>query len=134
MIIPRRSNGRRETVETNSPLSRVAVHSAEDEVHAKVGDQYAQECDDAVGVEEHRAAHCLYRAAVQRGAVYEHRYQCPYLLGVPAPVAPPRYICPHSTDEYSGCEQEHGRVEHQAAYPLQLHNLRIGISFSVTLN
>ena len=38
MIIPRRSNGRRETVEANSPLSRVAVHAAEDEVDAKVGD------------------------------------------------------------------------------------------------
>lgn len=41
-------------------LSRVAVHSAEDEVYAKVGDKHAQECDDAVGVEEHRAAHRLY--------------------------------------------------------------------------
>ena len=38
MIIPRRSNGRRETVEANSPLSRVAVHAAEDEVDTEVGD------------------------------------------------------------------------------------------------
>ena len=47
-------------MEAISPLSRVAVHSAEDEVYAKVGDKHAQECDDAVGVEEHRAAHRLY--------------------------------------------------------------------------
>ena len=40
----------------HSLSSRIAVHAAQDEVDAEVGDQHAQEGDDAVAVKEHGLA------------------------------------------------------------------------------
>ena len=91
--------------------SRVAVHAAEDEVDTEVGDQHAQEGDDAVAVEEHGLAEHGQRLAVQRQGVDDERDECPHFLGIPAPVGTPRYIGPDGADKHARGQQEHGRVE-----------------------
>ena len=100
--------------------SRIAVYAAQQVVDTEVGHQYGEEGEDAVAVQCHGAGKPRHGAAVERGGIDEHRDECPHLLGVPAPVAAPRHVGPHGTDE-DACHEQHQRgIEHQAAGHVEL--------------
>ena len=96
-------------------LHGVAVEAAEDEIHAEVGHYHAQKRDERVERVVTVVVKPWHRAAVERERVNQHRYQRPHFLGVPPPVASPRLVGPHRSDEDAGGEQIHRRFQQPAA-------------------
>ncbi len=95
------------------------MYSTEDKVHAEICDENAEKCNDAVEMEEPCIAEARQKLAVQRSSIDKHRYQCPYLLWIPAPIVTPADICPDSTDEDANGKQCHSRIQHDKREMLQ---------------
>ena len=60
------------------------MHSPKNEIDSKIGDENAQESDNAENVKIHRLANPFNTSRVQTKGIYEHCNQCPYLLGIPS--------------------------------------------------
>lgn len=89
-------------------LLRIAMHATQNVIDAKIGDKHADEGEGHVEVESTRARG-RNKAGVEGDSIDYHSDKRPRLLGVPLPVAAPRYVGPYSTDEDACGEQEEGR-------------------------
>ena len=81
------------------------MHSAEQEIHAEIGEQHGDECEEQEYMEYYRLSQERDVAAMDCNSVDEQGYESPCLLRVPRPVCSPGDIRPHSTHEDAYGEQ-----------------------------
>ena len=70
------------------------MHSAEQEIHAEIGEQHGDECKEQEYMEYYRLSQERDVAAMDGNSVDEQGYECPCLLRVPIPVTAPGDVSP----------------------------------------
>ena len=95
-------------------MLRIAVHASEDVVHTKIGHEDGEECHYHVCVEPAGIVQPLEALLVEGGSVDEEGDECPHFLRIPRPVAAPRHIGPHGSEEDACAQEEGGWIEQQA--------------------
>ena len=69
--------------------SGIAMHAAQEQVHAEIGDEHAKEGDEQEGVEGAGLVEQRQDLAVQGEGIHQQRDQRPGLFGIPGPVIAP---------------------------------------------
>ena len=91
--------------------SSIAVHTSQQIVYAKIGDENAEEGEENVEVVNTRIAECRQWIAVQGHGIYHEGDESPRLLWVPLPVWTPADVSPDGTDEDAESETGDGRIK-----------------------
>jgi len=75
------------------------MQTAQEEIHPEIGEQHAQEGQEHEPMERPRATQRGEQTGMQGEGVDQHRDERPHLLGIPAPITSPAFICPHTTQK-----------------------------------
>lgn len=94
-------------------FSGVGMESAEEKIDTEIGEENGEKRQQAIDMEHARATEEGQRACVKRSGIDEKRHQRPDLFGIPAPVASPRHIRPHRTEEDTDGQAAHRRSQEQ---------------------
>lgn len=98
----------------------IAVHAAQQKVYSKIGHYHCQEGRKGISVVSNVITEKGNGTAMQRRGVYEHGDECPYFLGIPAPIPSPGDVCPNCSDEDSSGKQENGGIKHEVAHYIKV--------------
>lgn len=75
------------------------MHTSEHKVHAKICKEHAHKRYYGINVECPGLLKETQAASVKRSRIYQKRHERPGLFGIPGPVAAPRNIGPHGSEE-----------------------------------
>ena len=83
---------------------RISVHSAKKEIYSEIGDEYWQESQNGVYMEESGITEAFQTSAVESECIYQKSYECPGFFRVPWPIVSPGDICPYCPKKNAECK------------------------------